>query len=108
MGGFLFGDVAWSPFAGHGGSWRDGRRQAGFRGLAGRFGVFWSGFAGGGGVSAVRAGLLARVMTAGAVRVTVSFGPAWLNVLGDLDLRARCRSRPVTVRCPAICLVSAL
>src|SRR6266705_6418451 len=98
MGGFLFGDVAWSPFAGHGGSWRDGLRQAGFRGLAGRFG---------GVVSAVRAGLLARVMTAGAVRVTVSFGPAWLNVLGDLDLRARCRSRPVTVRYPAICLVSA-
>src|SRR5260370_5414553 len=42
MGGFLFGDVAWSPFAGHGGSWRDGRRQAGFRGLAGRF--WWRSF----------------------------------------------------------------
>src|SRR6266567_4505978 len=93
MGGFLFGDVAWSPFAGHGGSWRDGRRQAGFRGLAGRFG---------GGVSAVRAGLLARVMTAGAVRVTVSFGPAWLNVLGDLDLRARVRDRSrQRTGCPA-------
>src|SRR6266567_4873140 len=30
MGGFLFGDVAWSPFAGHGGSWRDGAAAGGF------------------------------------------------------------------------------
>jgi hypothetical protein len=29
------------------------------------------------------------VMTAGAMRVTMSFGLAWPNVLGDLDLRAR-------------------
>src|SRR6266542_4048351 len=74
MGGFLFGDVAWSPFAGHGGSWRDGAAAGGFP-RAGRavWGVLeW--FRGGGGVSAVRAGLLARVMTAGAGRVPVSFG----------------------------------
>src|SRR5215469_6440071 len=96
------------------GAGEQGRREAGFRGLAGRFGVFWHGFAGtgavsagGGGVSAGRAGLLARVMTAGAVRVTVSFGLAWPNVLGDLDLRGRWRSRSVTVRCFAIWLVRA-
>ena len=58
-------------------------------------------------VPAVQAGLLAMVMTAGAMRVTVSFGLAWPNVLGDLDLRARCRFRSVTVRYPAMRLVSA-
>src|SRR6266542_941522 len=87
MGGFLFGDVAWSPFAGHGGSWRDGAAAGGFP-RAGRavWGVLeW--FRGGGGVSAVRAGLLARVMTAGAVRVAVSVGPAWGKVRGGLDFR---------------------
>src|SRR6266536_2759493 len=68
MGGFLFGDVAWSPFAGHGGSWRDGAAAGGFP-RAGRavWGVLeW--FRGGGGVSAVRAGLLARVRRRARVR----------------------------------------
>lgn len=54
------------------------------------------------------AGLLAMVMTAGAVRVTVSFGLACSKVLGDLDLRARCRFRSTTARNLAILLVSAL
>jgi hypothetical protein len=48
------------------------------------------------------------VMTAGAVRVIVSFGPMRPKALGDLDLRARCRFRSVTVRYPAIVLVRAL
>jgi hypothetical protein len=42
------------------------------------------------------------------MRLTVSFGPKWPNVLGDLDLRARCRFPSVTVRYPAILPVSAL
>lgn len=33
------------------------------------------------------------VMTVGAMRVAVSFVVAWPKVLGDLDLRARCRFR---------------
>src|SRR6266487_3395912 len=106
MGGFLFGDVAWSPFAGHGGSWRDGAAAGGFP-RAGRAGwgvLEW--VRGGGGGSAVRAGLLARVVAAG--RVAVSLGRGGGSVRGDLDLRGRCRSRPVTVRCFAIWLVSAL
>ena len=38
------------------------------------------------------------VMTAGAVRVAVSFAPACGKDEGDLDLRARCRSRPRVFR----------
>jgi hypothetical protein len=81
------------------------RRTAGFRWPDGRLGTFCdcpAGACGG------RAGLLAMVMTAPAVRVTASSGPAWLKVLGDLDLRARCRFRSVTVRNLAIWLASAL
>ena len=48
------------------------------------------------------------VMTAGAVLVAVSFGPAWSKVLGDFDFLARCRFRSVTVRNLAIWLVRAL
>src|SRR5207302_10253930 len=59
------------------------------------------------GVSAGQTGVLARVMTAGAMRVIVSLTPACANVEGDLDLRARRRSRSVTVRYFAIWLVSA-
>ena len=40
-----------------------------------------------------QAGLLAMVMTAGAMRVMVSFAVAWPKLLGDFDLRARCRFR---------------
>jgi hypothetical protein len=36
---------------------------------------------------AAGAGLLAAVMAAGAILMTVSFGPAWPKALGDLDLR---------------------
>ena len=110
MGGFLSGDVAWSPFRR---AWRepacraDVRRvSAGRLGGPGCSGMVLRGL-GLGVFRLARLGALARVMTAGAVRVTVSFGLAWPNVLGDLDLRARCRSRPVTVRYPAICLASA-
>lgn len=46
------------------------------------------------------------VMTASAMRVTVSLALAWPKLLGDFDLRARCRFRPVTVRCFPIALVS--
>ena len=85
------------------------RWRAGFHGPAGCFAVFWGGFRdGGAGVPAGQAGVLAMVMTAGAMRVIVSFGPACANVLGDLDLRARCRFRSVTARNLAIWLVSAL
>src|SRR6266567_2555375 len=108
MGGFLFGDVAWSPFAGHGGSWRDGAAAGGFP-RAGRavWGVLeW--FRGGGGGFGWPGGRVWGGGEGGGVRVPVPFGRAWGNVRGDLDLRGRCRSRPVTVRCFAIWLVSAL
>ena len=42
------------------------------------------------------------VMMAVAMRVTVSFAVAWPKPLGDLDLRARCRSRSTVTRRPAI------
>ncbi len=45
------------------------------------------------------------VMMAGAVRVAVSFAVAWPKLLGDFDLRARCRFRSTTVRYFAIVLV---
>ncbi len=57
-------------------------------------------------VCAGQDGLLAMVMTAGAMRVMVSFSVAWPKVLGDLALRARCRSRSVTVRYLPIALVT--
>jgi hypothetical protein len=41
------------------------------------------------------------------MRVTVSFAVAWPKLLGDFDLRARCRSRSTTTRYFPICLVSA-
>jgi len=50
----------------------------------------------------------AMVMTAGAMRVTVSPAPACAKVLGDFDLRERCRSRSQTFRNLLISLVSAL
>ena len=59
------------------------------------------------GVFAGQAGMLAMVMTAVAMRVTVSAGLAWPKGLGDLDLRARCRLRSTTLRCTAISLVTA-
>ena len=40
-------------------------------------------------VCAGQAGLLAMVMTAGAVRVVVSLRLAWPKQLGDFDLRTR-------------------
>ena len=53
--------------------------------------------------SAGQAGVLAMVMTAGAMRVMVSAGPACAKDEGDLDLRARCRSRStVFLYCPRI------
>src|ERR1017187_4359311 len=58
-------------------------------------------------VSAGQAGVLAMVMTAGAMRVILSFGPECGKVLGDFDLRSRCRFRSVTTRYFAICLVTA-
>ncbi len=59
-------------------------------------------------VCAAQAGVLAMVMTAGAMRVTVPAGPACAKDEGDLDLRARCRSRSrVFLYCP-ISLVTAL
>ena len=48
------------------------------------------------GICAGQAGVLAMVMTAGAIRVTVSFAVACGKDDGDLDLRARCRSRSTT------------
>ena len=59
------------------------------------------------GVSAGQAGVLAIVMTAGAIRVAVSFALACGKCEGDLDLRARCRSLSTTFRYPAISLVTA-
>ena len=47
------------------------------------------------------------VTTAGAMRVAVSFAFACGNEEGDLDFRARCRSRSTTLRYPAISLVTA-
>ena len=46
------------------------------------------------------------VMMAGAMRVAVSFAVAWPKLLGDFDLRARCRFRSATVRYFPISLVS--
>ena len=60
------------------------------------------------GVYAGQAGLLAMVMTASAVRVRVSLRVAWPKLLGDFDLRGRCRFRSVTVRYFPIALVRAL
>src|SRR5947207_11739547 len=57
-------------------------------------------------VFAGQAGVLAMVMTAGAIRVMVSFGVACGKDEGDLDLRARCRSRSTTFRKPEISLVT--
>jgi hypothetical protein len=48
------------------------------------------------------------VMTASAVRVTVSLRLARAKLLGDFDLRARCRFRSITVRYLPIVLVSAV
>ena len=59
------------------------------------------------GVSAGQVGWLAMVIMAGAMRVRVSFAVARPKLLGDFDLRARCRSRSTTVRYLAISLVSA-
>ena len=58
-------------------------------------------------VPAGQAGVFARVMTAGAMRVMVSLSVACGNVLGDLDLRERCRSRSQAFRNLLISLVSA-
>ena len=58
-------------------------------------------------VSAGQAGVLAMMMTAGAIRVTASAGPACAKGEGDLDLRARCRFRSATFRYSAISLVTA-
>ena len=76
---------------------RDGRVHgpAGFR--------FWQVY----GISAGQAGVLAMVMMAGAMRVAVSFAVACAKDDGDLDLRARCRSRPTTFRYFPISLVTA-
>src|SRR6266702_3123227 len=54
-----------------------------------------------------QAGVLAMVMMAGAMRVAVSFAPACAKDEGDLDLRARCRSRSTVFRYSAISLVTA-
>ena len=59
------------------------------------------------GVFAGQAGVLAMVMMAGAMRVAVSFAVACAKDDGDLDLRARCRSRPTTFRYFPISLVTA-
>ena len=59
------------------------------------------------GVVAGQAGVLAMVMTAGAMRVAVSFALACGKDEGDLDLRARCRFRSTVFRCSAISLVMA-
>src|SRR5271157_4453773 len=60
------------------------------------------------GVFAGQAGLLARVMTAGAVRVPVPARPARGKVLAHLALRARCRFRSMTVQYFASSLASAV
>jgi len=70
-----------------------------FRGWVTLGGFWWRGCR--------QAGLLAMVMMAGAVRVMVSFAVAWPKLLGDFDLRARCRLRSTMVRYLAISLVSA-
>ena len=59
-------------------------------------------------VSAGQAGLLARMMMAGAVRVAVSARLACSKVLGHFALRARCRFRSMTVRGLLIALVRAV
>ena len=59
-------------------------------------------------VSAGQAGLLAMVMTASAVRVTVSARVACGKVLAHFALRGRCRFRSMTVRCFPIALVRAV
>ena len=51
-----------------------------------------------GGVFAGQAGVLAMLMTAGAMRVTVSAPLACGKDDGDFDLRARCRPRSTTLR----------
>ena len=48
-------------------------------------------------ICAGQAGVLARVMTAGAIRVAVSARPARGKVLAHLALRTRCRFRSTTV-----------
>ena len=47
------------------------------------------------------------VMTAGAIRVAVSFALACAKCEGDLDFRARCLPLSTTFRYPAISLVTA-
>ena len=59
------------------------------------------------GVIAGQAGVLAMVMTAGAMRVAVSFAVACAKEDGDLDLRGRCRSRSTMFRYRPISLVTA-
>src|SRR5439155_24013207 len=54
-----------------------------------------------------QAGVLAMAVMGGALRVTVSFALACGKCEGDLDLRARCRSRSTVFRYPAISLVTA-
>lgn len=60
------------------------------------------------GVLAGQAGLLARVMTAGAMRVGAPFAAALEKAPGDFETRARCRFRSVTTRNPEMALVRAL
>ena len=100
-GWFLFLVTAGSSFrrgmagAGVPRRWRPGPRPGGVL-VQGVFGVL-----------AGQAGLLAMVMTAGAIRVTVSTGPACAKDEGDLDVRERCRSRSTTFLCRPISLVTA-
>src|SRR6266478_2200886 len=59
------------------------------------------------GICAGQAGELAMVTMAGTMRVAVSFAVACAKDDWDLDLRARCRSRPTTFRYFPISLVTA-
>src|SRR6266536_6011082 len=97
MGGFLFGDVAWSPFAGHGGSWRDGAAAGGFP-RAGRA-VWWRSFGcpgglvgegddggGGAGDRVLRAGVAeraGRLGLAGTVPVPAGDGAVFRDLAGQ-------------------------
>lgn len=83
-------------------------RRPGFRCIAGCVVLSGRDCGAAGGIPAARAGLLAMVMVAAAVRVAVSSGPAWPEVLGDFDFRARCRFRSAVVRNLAIWLVRVL
>ena len=100
-GWFLFPVTAGScPLAGMPEDGVPGRGRPGPRSGGGSFSLVF-------GVSAVQAGVLAMVTTAGAMRVAVSFAFACGNEEGDLDFRARCRSRSTAFRYPAISLVTA-